>query len=334
VVDGQSLSVHVSITIKPIHSASRVTHDVMLGADLALRSAKLEGRAQWKVFVPEMRVETDRRLALVAQFDRAIANREFELHYQPQLCLHDHAVVGMEALLRWRHPDQGILPPAHFLEALENSTFYIQVGRIVIDMACAQAARWKDADTPVRVGINVSASQLYGDDLCGTIVDAMARHGTSPECIEIEITERVALGDVDRVASVLEQIRALGVSIAFDDFGTGFASLSSLIRFPVDRVKIDKSFISDIDYNTQNSRLTASLIGMCRGLGLKVIAEGVEDAGHEAFLRMHQADEVQGFLYACPMPEDAATKFMSERIPAQCDSKVASDGHALLQKAG
>lgn len=330
-VNGQPLRIDVSIGIKPV-AISRDAHDVMVGADLALRTAKDDGRARWAVFEPAMREETDRRIALVSQFERALEQDEFELHYQPQLRLADDAVVGMEALLRWRHPKRGLLTPYHFLDALEASPFDAPVGRRVIELACRQADRWRREGMPVRVGVNVSSSQLYGDDLVAIISDALSRHALPADAIEVEVTERVALGDLDRVQTVLDGLREIGVSIAFDDFGTGFASLSSLTRFPLDRVKIDRSFVSGVGYDVQNTRLTASLIRMCQGLGLQVIAEGVEEAGHEAFLRLHGCDEVQGYFYSKPVEPKAATRLLREN--ANCRSHATPLERRALKDLG
>ncbi|MEM7567080.1 MAG: EAL domain-containing protein, partial [Pseudomonadota bacterium] len=198
-------------------------------------------------------------------------------------------------------------------DALETSAFDVPVGRFVIERACEQASRWQRAGVPVRVGVNVSAGQLYGDDLADVLSIAMARHETPAELIEVEITERVALGDLERVSALLDALRALGVSVAADDFGTGFASLSSLMRFPFDRVKIDRSFVSGIGYDEQSARLTASLVRMCHGLGFQVTAEGIEEASHEAFLQLHGCDEVQGYHYSKPVPAAAATDLLMQR---------------------
>lgn len=325
VIEGQTLQVQVSIGIKSVLDGE-TSHDVMLGADLALRAAKDEGRARCITFEPIMRADTDRRVALISQFSRALEANEFELHYQPQLRLSDGAIIGMEALLRWRHPERGLLTPFHFLDALETSSFEIGVGRFVIEEACRQASAWRRLGQDVQVGVNVSAGQVYGDDLSRRFAEAGARHGLPLDLIEAEVTERVALGDAQRVCRVLGAIRELGVLIAFDDFGTGYASLSSLTRYPIDRVKIDRSFVSDIGRSGQNARLTASLLRMCQGLNLRVIAEGVEAQDQEAFLRLHRCDEVQGYYYARPMGAEEATSFLRthRRLDAEQSLRIGS----------
>lgn len=306
--EGQTLRIGVSIGINSTSNYSD-TSDIMLGADLALRSAKEAGRGQWAMFEDAMREQTDRRVNLISQLSRAIDKQEFELFYQPQIQMINGNISGMEALLRWQHPEKGLLTPDYFLEAIETSSAETDIGRVIIDQACAQTKRWLQDGLTLRTGINVSAGQLYGDNLVSCVADALSRHAIPPNSIEVEITERVALGDLDRVSFVLDGLREIGVSIAFDDFGTGFASLSSLAKFPLDRVKIDRSFISGVGQDHQKTSLTESLISMCQNLNLAVIAEGVENEAQEAFLRENGCDEVQGFFYGRPMSAAAATEY-------------------------
>lgn len=309
-IDGHNLHVELSIGIKLIGQDEHDCDRAMVDADLALRIAKQRGRRRHVVYDPTMRKENDSRITLTGQFERALQNEEFELHYQPQMRLSNNTIVGVESLLRWNHPERGLLTPNQFLNALETSAFDIPAGQQVIDLACRQASAWQDLGMPVRVGINVSASQLYGDNLPKVLNDAMIRHGTAATLIEVEVTERVALGNIEKITSVLEAIRELGVTIAFDDFGTGFASLSSLMQFPLDRVKVDQRFITDLHKNPANARLTSGLIRLCHSLGFEVIAEGVEQHEHETFLRKQNCDEVQGFLYSKPVSAQQVTNLL------------------------
>ncbi len=316
-IDGHNLHVELSIGIKLVGPQEHECDRIMVDADLALRTAKLQGRRRHVVYDPSMRKENDSRITLTAQFERALQNNEFELHFQPQMRLSNDTIVGVESLLRWNHPERGLLYPNQFLNALETSAFDIPAGQQVIDLACKQARIWQDLGTPVRVGINVSASQLYGDNLPKVLDDAMTRHGTAATMIEVEVTERVALGNVEKITSVLEAIRELGITIAFDDFGTGFASLSSLMQFPLDRVKVDQRFITDLHKNPANTRLTSGLIRLCHSLGFEVIAEGVEKHAHETFLRKQNCDEVQGYLYSKPVGARQTTDFLIKGKRAQ-----------------
>lgn len=321
-VGGHTVQVELSIGIKIIDQTGCDAQQAMVDADLALRSAKTLGRNRHVLFEPPMRAENDNRIQITSQLEGALQNGEFELYYQPQLRLSNRAVVGMEALLRWNHPVRGLLAPDEFLTALETSSFDIPIGRYVIASACKQARHWQDLGIPVRIGINVSASQLYGDDLPSTLHEEMTRYGTAATLLEIEVTERVALGNVEKIRSVLERINAMGVTIAFDDFGTGFASLCSLMQFPLDRVKIDRRFVTDVTTDTSSAKLTSGLVHLCHSLGFEVIAEGVETLEHEAFLRTQNCDEVQGFLYSRPLDAAHATNFLMEHITALKRSKL------------
>ncbi|WP_227268448.1 sensor domain-containing phosphodiesterase [Roseobacter weihaiensis] len=321
-IGGHNLHVELSIGIRVLGAEKHDGERTMVDADLALRLAKKRGRHRHVTYDPSMRVENDHRIVLMGEFERALQNDEFKLYYQPQLRLSNDVVVGMEGLLRWDHPERGLLSPEHFLNALETSAFDISVGRRVIDLACRQASLWRDLGTPVRVGINVSASQLYGDNLPKVLKEAMQRHQTTASLIEVEVTERVALGNSEKIQAVLEAINAMGVTIAFDDFGTGFASLCSLMQFPLDRVKIDRRFVMDLAVNPSNARLTSGLVRLCHSLGFEVIAEGVEAPEHETFLREQNCDEVQGFFYSRPLCASEATDFLVERASPSGRSKL------------
>lgn len=306
----QQLGIEVSLGVREITGELGSLDDLMIDADLALRTAKEAGRNKYVVFDRSMRTENDNRISVITQLDRAIACNEFELFYQPQVNLHENRIVGMEGLLRWKHPDNGIMLPSEFLSALENSSFDITVGRRIIELACKQAARWHKNGTPVRVSINVSSSQLYGDNLAQVLATAIDRYEVPPSLLEVEITERVALGNVEKIKWVLDQLKELGLSIAFDDFGTGYASLCSLMQFPIDRVKIDRSFIFDMSENRLSAQLTNGLINLCHSLELEVIAEGVETAEHAALLSAQGCDEAQGYYFGKPLSMRQATKLL------------------------
>ena len=280
-----------------------VTADaLMVSADLALYRAKNEGRGRHAFFHEELRATVERRGDVARQLRRAIDAGEFEMHYQPQITVASGAITGVEALLRWRHPERGLLAPAAFLDVLETSGFNLEVGGWTIDEACRQAALWQDAGTPVRIGVNISPGQMQAGDLPEIVAGALARHAVPARLLEIEITERVILRRDGGSLAALQRLRGLGVSVAFDDFGTGFASLATLRDCPLDRVKIDRAFIADVLKGGREASIAKSLLAMCRGLGLPVTAEGVEDAGQDVFLQLQGCEEAQGYHYGRPMP--------------------------------
>ncbi len=281
---------------------------VMLAADLALYSAKAHTPGGFVVYTPEMReaVEAERRLQ--QGLKRAVEQGEFRLHYQPQINLRTGRTAGFEALLRWQHPVDGLLAPGAFLTLLEESSLDETVGRWVVEEAARQTGVWRRDGRLLRMGINVSARMAKSSTLVALVRRVIEENGIEPWQIEIEVTERVVISGDPRIAENMAALRDAGVSIAFDDFGTGYASLSTLRDFPLDRVKIDRSFVSDIGANPAAVAITRGLVSICRDLGLTTTAEGVEDPRHEAFLQLHGCDEAQGYHYGCPAPPEDAIR--------------------------
>jgi diguanylate cyclase (GGDEF)-like protein/PAS domain S-box-containing protein len=276
--------------------------DLIANADLALYQAKSDGGRIYRLFLPILRAQAQARRGLDLELRRAFAENEFELYYQPEIRLLDGAVVGAEALLRWRHPERGILAPWAFIETLADSSIAPDVGRWIIQAACERAAAWRAMGLPLsRIGVNLFPMQLHGDALLKDIDDTLRRTGLPSATLELEITENVALNYEDAIEP-LRQLSARGVKLAFDDFGTGYASLSYLTRFPLSRIKIDRSFVRNITDNAEHAAIVRSLIAMAHNLGLEVIAEGVETQAQAAFLLKERCEEAQGFLYAKPLP--------------------------------
>ncbi len=288
---------------------------VMLAADLALYSAKAHTPGGFVVYTPEMReaVEAERRLR--QDLKRAVERGEFRLHYQPQIDLRTGRTAGFEALLRWQHPEDGLLAPGAFLPLLEESSLDETVGRWVVEEAARQAGAWRRDGQVLRMGINVSARMARSPALVALVGRVIEENDLEPWQIEIEVTERVVISGDPRVAGNMAALRDTGVSIAFDDFGTGYASLSTLRDFPLDRVKIDRSFVSDVGANPAAVAITRGLVSICRDLGLATTAEGVEDPRHEAFLQLHGCDEAQGYHYGRPAPPEDAIR-ICEPAPA------------------
>jgi diguanylate cyclase (GGDEF)-like protein len=252
---------------------------LMTNADLALRRAKVESRGQPFLFDPAMGAVASARRAVCDELRRAADHREFRLRYQPQICMTTGRVVGVEALLRWQHPSRGLLAPAEFIDLIDPAGVAVDVGTWVLREACAQVRRWREAGLPeLRVGVNLSAAQFRDDSLVGLVLETVDACGISPTLLELEITEGTYLGQGEAVAGPLRRLRESGVRVSFDDFGTGYASLSYLKHFPLDRLKIDRSFTRDIASDYGDAAIVRAIIGLARNLDLGVIAEGVETA--------------------------------------------------------
>jgi diguanylate cyclase (GGDEF)-like protein/PAS domain S-box-containing protein len=287
--------------------------ELIANADLALYQAKSNGGRTSRFFLPVLRAQAQARRGLDLELTRAYAESEFELYFQPQVRLVDAAIVGAEALLRWRHPERGILAPGAFIEALAENAISPEVGRWIIHTACKKASAWRAMGLPLcRIGINLFPPQFHGDALLKDIDDALRETGLPAEAVELEITENIALNYED-AADALQKLHEKGVKIAFDDFGTGYASLSYLTRFPLSRIKIDHSFVRKIIDDAAAAAIVRSLIAMAHNLGLEVIAEGVETDAQAEFLLNEQCEEAQGFLYAKPLPAVDFEKYMRTR---------------------
>lgn len=274
---------------------------LLANADLALYAAKAAGGGVVRTFTARDRKEYEARRLLEDEVERAALRGEFELHYQPQVRLADGMLVGAEALIRWRHPEQGLLTPAAFLETLEASRHARVVGAWIIDEACRQAASWRKAGFELRVGVNLFAEQLVAGDLVEVVDGALRSAGLPAEALEIELTENIALRQQSSMLTPLRELKERGVGIAFDDFGTGFASLTTLRDFPVTRLKIDRSFIMKLAPGSHDAAIVEAVLTLARTLGLEVIAEGIETAAQEAFLASRGCDEGQGYRYGKPM---------------------------------
>jgi diguanylate cyclase (GGDEF)-like protein/PAS domain S-box-containing protein len=275
--------------------------ELIANADLALYQAKSDGGRVYRFFLPVLRAQAQARRSLDLELRRAYAENEFELYFQPQIRLIDGAVVGAEALLRWRHPVAGILAPGAFIDTLAASAIAPQVSRWIIRTACAKAAGWRAKGLPLgRIGVNLFPSQLGDESLLKDIDEALQETGLAAEALELEITENVALNFEDEGA--LQAIADRGVKLALDDFGTGYASLSYLTRFPLARIKIDRSFVGKLTDDASDAAIVRSLIAMAHNLGLEVIAEGVETTAQAALLIQETCEEAQGYLYAKPLP--------------------------------
>jgi EAL domain-containing protein (putative c-di-GMP-specific phosphodiesterase class I) len=287
----------------------------MSNADLALYEAKSAGGNTYRLFVPVLRAKAQARRELETELRRAYANNEFELHYQPQVRASDGVTVGVEALLRWRHPTRGVLSPGIFIDALSESPVVHDVGRWILQSACRQAASWRAMGMPLRVGVNLFPAHFHGETLLEDVEYALKASGLPPAGLEIEITENIALNNDETSIAALKALRDRGVSVAFDDFGTGYASLSYLVRYPLTRIKIDQSFIRKIGQDSpgEEAAIVRAIIIMAHNLGLAVTAEGVETAAQAGFLRDERCEELQGYFYAKPLVVADLEAFVREQ---------------------
>lgn len=291
----------------------REGEDLLSQASLALRDARAAGGGIVRVYTPSLRTDALARIELEADLWNAFHKGQFALYFQPQVRLRDDAVVGAEALLRWHHPERGVLSPASFLAALTRSPLAEDAGRWVLQTACEAAASWRACGFPnIRVGVNLFPIQFRNSTLPRDIEAALARSGLPADALEIEVTENISLDHDEATGDVLERLKAIGVRLAVDDFGTGYASLSYLARFPLDRIKIDKSFVMGItDASSEDdTAMVRSIITMAHNLKLDVIAEGVETSQQAAFLCSQGCDEAQGYLYAPALDEEQFKKLL------------------------
>ena len=287
------------IAIAPQDGSS--VDELIANADLALYKAKADGGHTHRLFVPVLRAQAQTRRGLQVELRRAFAENEFELYFQPQIRLADEAVVGAEALLRWRHPQRGVVSPGAFIQTLAESSIASAVGGWIIRDACAKTAAWRAMGLSLnRISINLFPSQCRDLNLLLDVEGALQMSGLPADILELEISETFALNNDDSIAP-LQELHSRGIKLAFDDFGTGYASLSYLTKFPVARIKIDRSFIAQVTDDAENAAIVRSLIAMAHNLKLGIIAEGVETEAQARFLREERCEEAQGFLYAKPL---------------------------------
>jgi EAL domain-containing protein (putative c-di-GMP-specific phosphodiesterase class I) len=272
-------------------------------ADAAMYNAKQAGRNNCRMYSSEFSTFFPERLMLENDLRRALGRREFELHYQPRVDIEEGRIIGMEALIRWRHPHKGLLFPDEFVPLAEDTGLIVPIGRWVIEESCAQNKAWQSAGLQkLQVAVNISGVQFRQKDLLDTIAHAIASSGMPAECLEVEITESVVMQNPSEAIITLEKLSQMGVQISIDDFGTGYSSLSYLKRFPIDKLKIDRSFIRDISSDMDDAAIVRATIGLAHNMRLRVVAEGVETDDQLQFLRSLGCDEYQGYHKSKPLP--------------------------------
>ena len=306
------LTIQASAGIAITRGSGAVVDDVMREADQALYQAKAEGKGIARRFDPARFAAAEARRREEADLRRALDDGEFEVHYQPIVDLDGEHTVGVEALVRWNHPERGLVPPIAFLDMAESLGLLPRLGGWVLEEACRQAAAWQEQKPGFELNVNLSASQLSNPDLVDEVRGVLERTGLPPSLLVLELTESVALVDLVESARVLGALKTLGVRIALDDFGTGFSSLSHLGTLPVDVVKIDKSFVQAMQESTGAS-VAEAVLQIARTFGLAPVAEGVEDAGQASRLRELECAQAQGYHFARPMPAGQLTELLTRQ---------------------
>jgi diguanylate cyclase (GGDEF)-like protein/PAS domain S-box-containing protein len=303
------VSVSIGITLFPTDGTDPEV--LMSNADTAMYSAKQAGRNRYQFFSPIMNERLAARIAIEQGLRPALKNDEFVVHYQPIVAVRSGSVVGTEALVRWDHPDKGLIPPERFVPAAEGIGLIVPIGTWVLTKACEQAVQWiRQLGMPLRLAVNFSPRQVKEDNLLNVVSDALKRSGLAAPCLELEITENLLLEADDETATKLKELKSMGVRLALDDFGTGYSSLSSLQRFPFNVVKIDRSFVHRASKNSRASSLVGSIIAMAHALGLEVTAEGVEEGDDLELLRAQNCDFVQGYFFGKPLTAQGFTEFL------------------------
>jgi diguanylate cyclase (GGDEF)-like protein len=306
-----SVSIGIAMYPKDDDSGERLVQS----ADTAMYRAKELGRNRYTFFTPEMNERVESQLLLEAGLRRALKNEEFRLHYQPRVAP-DGRIVGVEALLRWAHPERGLVEPAQFIAALEETGLIVPVGTWVLREACRQAAEWQRAGlAPLRISINLSSLQFRSDALVDSVAEALREARLDAQWLDVELTESLLMENLDRAMVIMGRLKALGVGILIDDFGTGYSSLGYLKRFPIDGLKIDRSFVRDLANSRKDAAIVESIAALAQSLGIGLVAEGVEQPHQADFMRSHYCTEMQGYLFGWPMPAAALEEVLRGTVP-------------------
>ena len=315
-LDAADQPVAVSASIGIAEVAGQEPAELLRQADVALYRAKATGKRRAVLFAPTMNSAVQQRRQLVLDLEVALERDEFFLLYQPIIDLSSKSVTGVEALLRWRHPERGVVAPADFVSELERTGMIGAVGAFVLESACRQAAIWQAAGHRCTMAVNVSAEQLAQDRLYDDVVAALGRSGLDPARLVLELTESAVIGDRPETRSQLTGLRELGVRVAVDDFGTGYSSLAYLHRFPVDILKIDRSFVADVATSNESAAVVHALVELARALGLQTVAEGIEERAQLSWFEREQVEVGQGFLFSEPVEPGSVEAMLVAGAPA------------------
>ncbi len=320
-------SVTCSIGVAVYPTAGAMADSLIEHADIAMYSAKKFGRNNFQFYTPAMNDEAQERVRIESALRTALERDEFVLHYQPQVDLASGKIVGMEALIRWQHPELGMVSPMRFISVAEDTGLIVPIGAWVMRTACLQNRAWHDAGMGgLRVAVNLSARQFGSPDLLDNIRAVLDESKLDPHCLEIELTESLFMSDVTLAVDLLHSMKAIGVNLSIDDFGTGYSSLSYLSRFPIDVLKIDRSFVTNITRDANDAALVASIINLAHNLKLSVIAEGVETEEQLDYLRRHGCDEMQGYYVSRPLPAPEFVQLLRKHNQLADDQVLVSAG--------
>ncbi len=313
-IDQHTLETSPSIGISIYPDDGPNVDELMRNADIAMYHAKEQGRNNYHFFTESMLITAHEKLKFESELRAALENDQLELHYQPQMHVAEKCISAVEALIRWKHPQRGFIPPVEFIPLAEETGVIYELGEWILDEACHQLAAWKKAGIDnLRMSINLSAKQLHSKNLSKIVSKTLAKHHLPSSDLELEITETAAMIDPELAVQQLGALRKLGLGLAIDDFGTGYSSLAYLKRLPIQTLKLDKDFVRDIEHDQNDLEISRATISLAHNLGLKVVAEGVETEGQFEFLVDHQCDYLQGYLLSKPLPADEARKYLIEK---------------------
>ncbi|MDH5517384.1 MAG: EAL domain-containing protein [Gammaproteobacteria bacterium] len=306
------INISIGITIFP--KADNSADSLLNEADIAMYQAKKVNQNHFEFYVEEMNTRANERFQLETDLQHALQNNEFTLYYQTKVSADTLQTCSLEALIRWNHPTKGLITPDHFIPLLEDTGLIYEVGSWVIRTACQQAQHWLKQGIPaLRLSVNVSAKQFRNPSLLSTVKSALSESGLKAEHLELELTETMFIDNTEHAIATMHLLKEIGVKLSIDDFGSGYSSLSYLKNFPVDFLKIDRSFIKDLDTNSKDTAITTAIIALAKSLNLRLIAEGVENNNQMTFLREQQCDELQGYLFSKPLPADQVVKQLTHQ---------------------
>jgi diguanylate cyclase (GGDEF)-like protein len=311
---GHELFATASVGVSLFPMDGEDSHTLLKNAGAALYRAKKSGGANYQFFTADMHELATSRLELETNLRRAIQNKEFLIHYEPRVSVDSLMITGVEALVRWQHPQLGLVSPSEFIPLAEDTGLIVPIGEWVLRTACLQGQRWRDQGyTPIPIAVNISARQFHDQDLAQTVIRILEETGLSPKYLELELTESSIMQNVEFAANMLSRLKSMGISISIDDFGTGFSSLASLKRLPIDALKIDQSFVRDATSDPDDAALVMAIITLAHNLRLKVIAEGVETDEQLQFLQLLRCDEIQGYFFSKPLPAESLVSLFDSR---------------------
>jgi diguanylate cyclase (GGDEF)-like protein len=321
-VDGQELALSASVGVCAYPSGGEDSQELLSSADIAMYRAKEQGRNRFCFYSEDLNDLTEERLALEAGLRHALARGEIEVFYQPKVNFGNGRVNGVEALIRWRHPEKGLLMPDRFVPLAEEIGAIIPIGYWTLRRVCERGRRWQELGIALSVAVNLSASQFHEPQLVSELASILRSTGMPPASLELEITESMVMRDPERAQEIMKSLRRMGVRISIDDFGTGHSSLGYLKRFPVDCLKVDRSFVRDLPHNSDDVAITRAVIAMAHSLRMSVVAEGVEHQEQFDLLRAEGCDEFQGFYCARPMEEEDLLAFVATRQPPSSAARM------------